>query len=562
MSNNRWKLLPACPQSLFSQARQVPPLLVQLLFNRGISNPSDFEAFLAASPILGNDPFLLPDMSQAVARIFKALLRGERIAVFGDFDADGITATVIMVEVIEVLGGDVIAYIPHRSEEGHGLNMNALREFREAGVSLVITVDCGVSSVDEVIGATEMGMDVIITDHHTLSGPMPVACAVVNPKRPDSRYPFPHLAGVGVAFKLIEALTSGQHPSVVEDCLSLVALGTIADMSPLTGENRYLVKRGIQVMTSTTRPGMVSLLKKSGLSSEKLSSGSVAWELAPRLNAAGRVDHARIGYQLLHTRSIEEAEQMADVLDDINKQRQTLLDTHWNRARKIVLSKPGDSYILLVDDPDFPPGVCGLVASRLVDEFRRPAIVMQTFGLTARGSCRSLPEFDIIAALNGCSDLFSRFGGHPGAAGFSMSISNMEALSTRLTTEAETKLAGLDLSPQIVIDAEATPSMLTGDTLKSVQRLAPFGQGNRTPLFMHKGVEMVESRVVGNSGRHLKMRLRCGGTVWPAIAFDSGSQAKNLPQTMDIVYSSQINRWNGNESLELNITDFRSSASQ
>lgn len=554
--------MPACPESLLNQARQVSPLLVQLLFNRGISNPSEYEAFLAASPILNNDPFLLPDMSLAVSRIFRALLRGEKIAVFGDFDADGITATVTVVEGIEALGGDVVAYIPHRSEEGHGLNVTALREFHDAGVSLVITVDCGISSVDEVKCAAEMGIDVIITDHHTLSGPLPAACALVNPKRPDSRYPFQHLAGVGVAFKLVEALTSGQHPSVVEDLLSLVALGTIADMSPLTGENRYLVKKGIKVMTSTGRPGMVALLKKSGLSPDKLSSGSIAWELAPRLNAAGRVNHARIGYQLLHTRSTEEAEHLANVLDDVNKERQMLLDTHWNRARKIVLSRPEDRYILLVDDPDFPPGVCGLVASRLVDEFRRPAIVMQTVGSIARGSCRSLPEFDIIAALNSCSDLFSRFGGHSAAAGFSMSASNIGALSARLTMEAESKLAGLDLSPQIVVDAKADPSMLTGETLKAVQRLAPFGQGNRTPLFMHTGVETVESRVVGNGGRHLKMRLRCGGTVWPAIAFDSGSQAKSLARTMDIVYSPQINRWNGNESLELNITDFRQSAPQ
>ncbi|MDO8472355.1 MAG: single-stranded-DNA-specific exonuclease RecJ [Dehalococcoidia bacterium] len=551
--------MPACPDSLVKQAPELPPLLVQLLYNRGISNPSDFEAFLSASPSLCNDPFLLPDMSQAVSRIFRALLRGEKIAVFGDFDADGVTATVIMVEGLEALGGDVIAYLPHRSEEGHGLNMTALAEFREAGVSLVITVDCGISSGGAVSHAAELAMDVIVTDHHTLSGPMPAAVAVVNPKRPDSRYPFPHLAGVGVAFKLIEALTSGGHASTVEDFLSLVALGTIADMSPLTGENRYLVKKGIQVMCSSGRPGILALLKKSGLSADRLSSGSIAWDLAPRLNAAGRIDHARIGYALLHTRTNEDAEHMAEVLDVVNKERQSLLEIHWNRARQKVLSATGDRHILLVGDPDFPPGVCGLVASRLVDEFRRPAIVMQTLGSTARGSCRSLPEFDIIAALNRCSELFTQYGGHPAAAGFSMSLSNMDSLSQRLATDAEEKLAGLDLSPQLVADAEATPSMLTGDTFKSVQRLAPFGQGNRQPLFIARQVEVLESRAVGGGGRHLKMKVRSGGTTWAAIAFDCGSQAKSLPRTMDIIYSSQLNRWNGTESLELNITDFRPS---
>lgn len=561
MSTRRWKLQPACPLTLLEEAAGYPPLLVQLLYNRGVSAPLDFEPFLSGDCSLANDPFTLPDMPQAVSRIFTALLRGEKVVVFGDFDVDGITSTAMVVEGLEALGGDVSAYLPHRTEEGHGLNVTAIEEFKQVGVSLVVTVDCGITSAAEVERAHGLGIDVVVTDHHNVTGVMPQACAVVNPKRPDSQYPYPHLAGVGVAFKLLEALTSGaRNPDVMEDAFSMVALGTIADMSPLTGENRYLVKRGIEALCSTKRPGVVALLRSAGVAPERISSNSIAWDLVPRLNAAGRIDHARTGYRLLHTRSEQEAEEMAVLLSNVNKERQAMLEKYSVKAREQVLATQSGQPMIMVCDPDFPAGVCGLVASRLVDEFRRPAVVVRTGEDGSRGSCRSVPEFNIVEALNQCSDLLGQYGGHPAAAGFSVDTGNLEVLRERLTAYAGSRLAGLDLSPVLLIDAEAQPEAVTGETFRQVQRLAPFGQGNRSPLFVARNVDLVDARAVGIGGQHLKMRLRAGGVMWHAIGFDLMPQFDNGMRRLDIVYGLQVNRWNGGESLELNVADFHPAA--
>ena len=562
LTNNRWKLLPACPDSLLRGVAALPSLLVQLLYNRGLTDPRLFEEFLAGDNRLSCDPFSLPDMHQAVSRIFRALLGGEKILVFGDFDADGMTATVVLVEGLQALGGDVTVYLPHRSEEGHGLNLSALEGFKQAGISLVVTVDCGITSAPEVERALQLGVDVVITDHHTVPANMPRACAVINPKRSDSCYGYPHLAGVGVAFKLLEALYSGAGRAVEPaDALCLVSLGTIADMSPLTGENRYFVKRGLESLVATKRPGIVALLNSAGLASEGVSSRSVAWELAPRLNAAGRIEHARIGYNLLRTRSVEEAEHLACLLEEVNRERRTLLDVHWNRAREKVLENQLGQPILLVCDPSFPAGICGLVASRLTDEFRRPAIVLQTGEESTRGSCRSIPEFDIIAALDQCSDLFTQFGGHPAAAGFSMPTGYLDQLKRRLLSQAEHELSGVELSRIIKIDAEVEPTAFLGDAFKMTQQLAPFGQGNPVPVFLAKDVEVLEAHLVGNGGHHLKMKLRTGKTVWQAIGFDLGGQSVVTGRRVDVVYNPQLNRWNGKESMELNIIDFRLSLS-
>lgn len=558
MKAHRWKLQPSCPRPLLEASAGYPPLLVQILYNRGLSNPLEFEPFLAGDCSLSHDPLTLPDMPQAVSRIFTALLRGEKTLVFGDFDVDGVTATAMLVEGLESMGADVSAYLPHRTEEGHGLNAMAIAEFERSGVSLVVTVDCGITSAPEVEMARQAGIDVVVTDHHTVAGEMPRACAVVNPKRPDSRYACPHLAGVGVAFKLLEALTAGSAQSwAKEDAFSLIALGTIADMSPLTGENRYLVKRGIEAICASRRPGLAALIRSSGLAPEKISSSSIAWDLVPKLNAAGRIDHARMAYRLLHTDSEQEAEELAESLSNVNRERQALLEACVGRAREQVLATQAGCPMIMICDPEFPAGVCGLVANRLVDEFRRPTVVVRTGEDISRGSCRTIPEFDIIGALNRCSDLLGQYGGHPAAAGFSMDTGKLAALRERLTVDAAGRLEGLDLSPLIVIDAEAQPAEVTGETFRQVQRLAPFGQGNRQPLFLARAVELVDARPVGGGGQHLKMRLRAGGTMWHGIGFDLAPRYEKDVRLLDIVYSSQVNRWNGSESLELNVADFR-----
>ncbi|MBI2859834.1 MAG: single-stranded-DNA-specific exonuclease RecJ [Chloroflexi bacterium] len=558
MTSKTWKLLPQCPPGLLCQADGVHPLLVQLLYNRGLRNAAEFGLFLSCDRSLSNDPLTLPDMPRAVERIFQALFRGEKIAVFGDFDADGVTATVLLVECLQSMGGDVVPYIPHRSDEGHGLNGQALQELARQGVSLVVTVDCGITSAAEVEAARRLGADVVITDHHTVSGPVPRACAVVDPKRPDSAYAYPDLAGVGVAFKLAQALAAGRESGkLMESLLGLVAIGTVADMSPLSGENRFLVSRGLDELNSTSRPGIIAMLKAAGMMPGKISANSIAWDLAPRLNAAGRIEHSWTSYHLLHTGSEAEAEQKAVQLEGINRERQSLLETHWNRAREMVLAEQVGKDMLLVCSPEFPPGICGLVASRLVDEFRRPSIVVQLLDDSARGSCRTIPQYDIIAALTASADLFNQFGGHPAAAGFSMDRANLERLRERLLADAAQKLAGVDASPVLVIDAEVDPSVLTGSVLAALQQLAPYGQGNRAPMFMCSSANVLEARKVGSAGQHLKMKLKCSGKTWPAIGFGLGDRAQDIRGPIDIAYFSQISRWNGTESLELNIADFR-----
>ncbi|MEW6034022.1 MAG: single-stranded-DNA-specific exonuclease RecJ [Chloroflexota bacterium] len=561
MSHSRWKLLPPCPDHLLRQA-QVPSLLAQLLFNRGVTDPREYDAFLSADRRLAHDPFLLPDMPQAVSRIYRALLSGDKVVIFGDFDVDGITAALLLVEGLELLGGSVTPYLPHRVDEGHGLNVPALEEFKRAGVSLVITADCGVTSLVEVERARELGLDVVVTDHHVLLPQLPRACAVVNPKRADSTYPYRHLAGVGVAFKLLEALSIGTgRPVAGEDVLDLVALGTIADMSPLTGENRCLVKTGLEVLNRAPRPGIAALVEYSGLRQGMVTSDSVSWALAPRINAAGRVEHAHLAFRLLRTTSAEEAERLASRLDEVNKERQSLVEAHWRQAREHVLASQFERPILVVCDPGYPPGVCGLIANRLVDEFRRPAAVLHVGEVNTKGSCRSIPAFDMVAALSECSDLFIQFGGHPGAAGFTLPTEKVETLAQRLLELAEERLAGVDLRPEITVDAEVEPSVLVGETLQMLQCLEPFGQGNPPPMFLARSLEVLEARVVGNGGQHLKLKLRKGGVVWPAIGFDLGSHHSDIAPRLDILYNPQVNRWGNRETLELSVVDFQPSPS-
>lgn len=564
MDRSRWKLLPACPDELLRASSAVGgPLLVQLLYNRGLAGPERQEAFLACDRRLTHDAFLLPDMAQAVSRLRRAILSGERIVVFGDFDADGVTATVLLVEGLSACGARVNPYLPHRVDEGHGLNVAALEEFSRDCVTLVITVDCGVTSVDEVEKARELGIDVIVTDHHTVPPPgasgLPRCIAVVDPKRSDCTYPYPYLAGVGVAYKLLEAVCTAMGRAAHELTsrgLELVALGTIADLSPLTGENRYLVKCGLEMLNSSPRPGTAALLRCSNLEPGRVTAEAVSWALAPRLNAAGRIEHARTSYQLLSTASPDEAQQLAQRLDGINKERQLLAEQCCKQARDQVLSAGADGPILLVADPSFPPGVCGIVAGKLADEFHRPAVVVQVGEESSRGSCRSIPGFDMVSVLDECADLLTQYGGHPAAAGFSLPTREIDQLRRRLSACAAERLVGVDLVREIAIDAEAEPHVVVGEVLPLMGQLGPFGRGNPAPVFLTRNMEVLEARTVGNGGQHLKLKLRKDRVIWPAIAFGQGSRRAETLSGLDVVYTAQVNRWGASETVELDVVDF------
>jgi single-stranded-DNA-specific exonuclease len=560
LSHSRWNLLPPAKVLPEDIGSGFPALLIQLLYNRGISRPEDFQPFLSSDRSLLGDPFLLPDMPQAVDRISRALLSGETIGIYGDFDADGITSTATLVQGLSLLGGKTAPYIPHRQTEGHGLTAAVLKKLHEQGVSLVITVDCGVTDAAEVRQAKKIGLDIIITDHHSPLNEIPEALAVIDPKLKGSAYPFMHLAGVGVAFKLLQALFRGTGKEEQADIvLDLVAIGTIADMSPPLGENRYLITEGLKWMNTRPRPAIRALINQTRLEAGRLDADSIGWVIAPCLNAAGRLADGLTGYKLLITESEPEAQELAVWLASKNEERQKLTSSTLLRAREQVIAR-GLPPLLITADREYPMGIAGLVASRLTEEFYHPAIVIHTADTVCHASCRSIAEFDIIAALNKLSHYFSRYGGHAQAAGFTMPMKDLPRMEEELSALVAEQLKSIELRPHLDIDAQITLPELGGDTYKTTQLLAPFGHGNPVPVFLSRGVELVERRTMGSGGEHLRMKLKQGRTVWDSVAFRLRDHMTEIAPRMDIVYNLEVDRWNGKEQLRLNILDFKKSS--
>jgi single-stranded-DNA-specific exonuclease len=539
----------------YLNASDLSPLLAQLLYNRGVK-PEEIEPFLSADRRLEGNPFLLPDISQAVSRVYKAVLSREKIAVYGDFDVDGVTAIVILVEGLSRLGAEVITYIPDRVNEGHGLKISALEKLQAQGADLVITVDCGVTDLAEVKRAQEMGIDMIITDHHIPLGSLPRAIAVVDPKRRDSVYPYPDLAGAGVAFKLLQALF---HKDSREKWLSrlmdLVVLATVTDLVTLVGENRYLVKAGLRELNNSSRVGIQELVKLAGLKPGELDAEDISWVLGPRLNAAGRMNNASTSYQLLTNQSPEEARLLALELEERNAERQKLTSEVLSRAREKLAAKL-HLPVLMDGDESYSIGVIGLVAGKLADEFYKPAIIISLGPELCQGSCRSIPEFDVVAALEECHNLLASFGGHPLAAGFTVTRQNLARLEERITTLATDQLGHLGLRPEIVIDAELPLSTFSGETFNLIQKLRPFGRGNPQPTFLTRHVEVIECRNFGNQGEWLRLKLKQGNITWQAVDFESRRTRQEIPSHIDIVYNLGKSRWNGEEVLGLNLRDF------
>jgi len=500
-------------------------------------------------------------MEKAVSRVYQALLSGETICIYGDFDADGITATTLLVQGLSVLGGKTVPYIPHRQTEGHGLTTSVLTNLHRQGVSLVITVDCGVTDVRQVKHAAKIGLDVIITDHHTTLPEIPEAVAVIDPKMSTSTYPFSQLAGVGVAFKLLQALyRSVGREEQLDMVTDLVAIGTVADMSPLVGENRYLVKEGIRQINASPRLGIRELMEVTGLNAGNIDAEKISWVISPCLNAAGRLADGLTGYKLLITESQPEARELAQWLAQKNEERQKMTAATLERARDQVLAE-GLASILIAGDTDYPVGINGLVASRLTEEFYRPSIVMQIGEEVSHASCRSIPEFDIIDALNRFSNLFSRYGGHSQAAGFTLPTDNIPRLRNEISEMAARQLDGMELLPHLDIDTTVTLPDLAGDTYQTTLMLSPFGSGNPLPTFLSRNVEVLESRTMGNGGGHIRLKLRQGGTVWDGVGFRLGAYVSEVSPNLNIVYNLEIDRWRGKEQLRLNLLDFESSKS-
>ncbi len=563
MIDKQWRLQPLLPAHLAAEAaaHDISPLIAQILSNRGLRSAADMRSFLAPEESAPGDPFLLRDVGRAVARLRQALAGEELIAVYGDYDADGLTATTLLVEVLESLGARVVPYIPHRTEEGYGLHCEALTRLREQGASLVLTVDCGTSAAAEVVHARRVGLDVVVTDHHEVQAPLPPALAVINPKAPASGYPFRELAGVGVAFKLAQALVLAAAPERLAElevqCLDLVALGTVADVVPLLGENRLLVRRGLRALNQTRRPGLLALAAAAGLSVGALDEGHIGYGLGPRLNAAGRVDDAWVAYQLLTTRSFAEARGLAQTLEERNAQRQRLTEAGVQRARELAAAHAEGAPLLVLDDDVFAAGVAGLVATKLAEERNRPVVVLERGAEVSRGSARSIPELDISAALAGCRDLLERYGGHPLAAGLALPTANIPALRERLAAIAGRELAGKDLVPVLTVDAELPLAKVDQGVYNALCQLPPFGVGNPQPLFLARGVRVRDGRAVGRGGGHLRTVLEDGGVQLVALWFGRGDLAVGLPRELDVVYALTVSDWNGSRRLELRLKGLR-----
>lgn len=561
----RWVAPPHAPDTVHEALRVFPTLFRQILFNRGISGEEDAGKFLAADlPV--HDPYLLKGMPNAVERVLDAIERREQILVFGDYDVDGVTAAVLLFEALTRLGGRVIKYIPNRFDEGYGLSMDALEAVIALRPGLLITVDCGVRSVNEIAQAGKAGIDVIVTDHHQPYDTLPEAVAVICPKQAGDEYPFQSLAGVGLAYKLAEAIAKQSEPCLMEGgrWLDLVALGTIADLAPLVDENRALVRRGLEEIRKGRRPGLMALANVSGLNIHQINSENIGFMLGPRLNAAGRLGSADIAFQLLTSTESEECGRLAVLLDKENSRRQVITREIQLKVESMAPDLEGQ-WILLNCDEEFNEGVIGLAASRLTDTYYRPAIIGSLQNGFVRASCRSIPEVNITHILDQVSDLLIQHGGHAMAAGLKMEEKNIGIFFEKVSALVEQALEGQKLTGAIEVDAEVSLPDLRTELLDLFPLLEPVGEGNPAPLFVARGLEILYPKAVGADRTHLKFAVRNTSVngqpsvVFDAIAFNFGYLEGEMARgaRVDILFSYEWNEFNGMKKPQLKIRDIQ-----
>jgi single-stranded-DNA-specific exonuclease len=544
----------------------VNPIIARLLCMRGLADPEQATRFLHPSIDHLHDPFRLADMRIAVERLERALALHERIAIHGDYDVDGITSTVILRRALELLGGDVVHFIPERLRDGYGLQPAAIDRLHAEGVKLIVSVDCGIRSTDAALQARALGVDLIVTDHHEPEGSLPPALAVINPKRHDCTYPDKHLAGVGVALKLVQALCEragkGRYlPSFVK----IAAIGTLADVVPLVGENRVIARLGLASLSKGPHTiGLRSLLDASGLSGKTIDSYQVAFILAPRVNAAGRMSTPDIATRLLLAKDEamgDEARALAQQLNDENLRRQQEEAELVADARKAIENDPavGAHNVLVVGGPGWHRGVIGIAASKLVDAYHKPAIVLSIDGDVAHGSCRSIPDFDMLGALEHCSDLFVKFGGHRQAAGLTMDAARVPEFRARVNAFADEVLEPDQLRPRLRIDGPLNLKSINHDLMRDLDSMGPFGMSNPRPVFHASGVEIVDGPRTLKE-RHLKMTFSQEGRRFRAIAWRAAERADLLTRNkaaVNLAFSLEKNEFKGETYLELNVADFQ-----
>jgi single-stranded-DNA-specific exonuclease len=566
----RWDLQPNDDPASerLAAALGIAPIVARLLCQRGLGDPETARRFLNPSLDHLHDPLMLADMRVAVDRIMAAIERKERIAIHGDYDVDGITSTVILRRALEMLGADVVHFIPDRLKDGYGLQPAAIERLHADGVALVVSVDCGIRGAEAARRARELGVDLIITDHHEPDAELPPALAVINPKRRDCSYPDKYLAGVGVALKLVQALCRrADRDGWMPGFIKVAAIGTLADVVPLVGENRVIAKLGLDLLTrGPHKIGLRSLLDISGLTGKTIDSYHISFLLAPRVNAAGRMSTPDIATRLLLAADeamAEEVRQLAMTLDGENLKRQEEEADILAAAKKIVQTDPdiGARSVLVVAGDGWHRGVIGIVASKLVDAFHRPAIVLSVEDGVAHGSCRSISKFDMLGALERCAHLFMRFGGHKQAAGLSLEASRIKELRLAVNAVADETLGPDDLMPRLRIDGDLTFRGITGDVAYGVASLAPFGAGNPRPVFAARRVEIIDGPRTLKE-RHLKMALKQDGRIFRAIAWRAAERHDYLTEhkaAIDVAFSLEQNRYNGETFVELTLADLRQS---
>ncbi|MBS1250553.1 MAG: Single-stranded-DNA-specific exonuclease RecJ [Chloroflexi bacterium] len=552
----RWQVASPLSQEAEEELHGYPPILQQILYNRGYGTRPEARLFLGdSSPTRKVYPL---GAEKGARRIMGALKEGETIAVYGDYDADGVTGTAMLVDALSSLGGKIIPYIPDRITEGYGLNHDAIKELHAQGVKLIITVDCGIRALAEVETGKELGMDIIITDHHHPGPELPSADVIINPKQEDDPYPVEDLAGVGVAYLLLAKLAENAQVEA-EEYLDLVAIGTVADMVPLIGENRVLVREGLQQIKRPHRQGLMSLKGVAGIKPGKGTATDIGFRIGPRINAAGRMGSAKKALDLLLEKDLMKAGQMAQELEILNRNRQSITRKLKKQASEQAVKGKEVPPIIFAFDPDFHQGVVGLAASNLVGSYYRPAIIGEDRGTFTTASCRSIPEFNIIEALDKCQDLLEQHGGHAAAAGFTIANENIPSFMACMTQLAEGEFEDKVLLPTLQADAELNLEDLDANLLEHLRWLEPTGYGNPQAKFVTRNIKVKSNKRVGSEGSHLKLKITDGTITFDAIAFGQGDWAEEMPPEIDILFTFEENEFRGRTSLQLNIKDIKAS---
>ncbi len=567
----KWVLAKPVSLEFRKKFPEIPSLILQLLHNRNLITQDQIDEFL--NPDYGQDlldPFLFSDMEKAVARVYQAVENKEKITVHGDYDADGVTSSVLLADVLQKMGADFNVYIPHREKEGYGLNEKTIKYLAKKKTKLIITVDCAISNVAEIELAKKKGIDVIVTDHHAEPAELPRAYALIDPKVKKCNYPFYDLAGVGVAFKLAQAIIAKDKKNIFpvgyeKWLLDLVAIGTVTDMMPLLGENRTLVKYGLMVLNKTKRIGLQLLADKAGIlpvtEEELINSENIGFVLGPRINAAGRMDHANAAYELLITNDYNEAKKLTDSLEKNNQQRQKVTEKIMKQVVKDI-KDIDKQYLIWSEGKNLPLGIIGLAAGKIKDEYNRPVLIVSKRLQRTSGSGRSIDEFNLIAALNQVAEYFKIYGGHAGAAGFTLKNNKyLKALKEKIFKIARKQLGNKDLRPKLSIEAALDLQDLNWELFDQMEKFEPFGTANPKPVFLVKNLNVENIRTVGNDNSHLKLFLKQEGMIkgFDCIGFRMGNLIEQIKygDKLDVVCEINLNEFNGTRKLELQLIDIK-----